>query len=115
MASRLHQTARRQSRTRFCSQRLHVAVTASETVRTGVGGVKSSISVSLELINKGFDAIHRRCTVELLLLESSTGGASGASGASVWDSADGALDPRTWQPYLVTQRVHPLRMCATQR
>ena len=70
---------------RYELQRLHVSRPSASAA--------SGIALSLELINRGFDVLHRRCAVDLLLLQPGTG-------AVVATQPVADADPRTWQPYV---------------
>jgi hypothetical protein len=50
------------------------------------------VSVSLDLINRGFDVVHRPCSVELILLDPT-------DRAVVATATVASADPRAWQPY----------------
>ena len=69
-------------------ERVRPALLFAATAAAGV-----PLSLSLELANRGFDVLHRRGTVDLLLLERGTGA------VVVTQPVVGeAVDPRTWQP-----------------
>jgi hypothetical protein len=52
----------------------------------------SELVLSIELINRGFDVLHRRCKVELLL--------ASTDGTVVSTHTLPDTDPRVWQPFL---------------